>query len=152
MLLHIRLLGCAPGRAQARNQTLAVAKHLGIDQPQHRNPARFKIARFVQIAPPLRLRTVVAAIDFNRQLDRRKIKIDDPVAHRPLALEFARQRTAAKLVENLFERGFGRRRRWSAMPAPANGVVRKNRNRLTCCLLCRLMWHTGHIVYLIKIQ
>ena len=53
MLLHRLMLRRAPGRAQARNQTLTVTKHLGIDQPQHGNAARFEIARFVQIAPPL---------------------------------------------------------------------------------------------------
>lgn len=110
MWLHGLLLRCAPGRAQARNQTLAVTKHLGIDQPQHRHAARFEIARFVEVQPPARLRAVITAIDFNRQLDRRKIEIDDPVPHRPLALELASKRTAAKPIEHFFQRSFGRRR------------------------------------------
>ena len=56
---------------------------------------------------------MITAIDLNRQLDRRKIEIDDPAAHRPLALEFTGQRTAAKPIENLFKRSFGKGRRLS---------------------------------------
>jgi hypothetical protein len=76
---------------------------------------------------------MVAAVDFNGQADRGKIKIDHPVAHRPFALVFAAQHAAAEMIEDTCQPGFGARRlqaaaigcnvkrveRWGRAPLPA---------------------------------
>jgi len=111
----------APRRAQACHQALAVAEHFGIVQAQQGDAALFQIARLGQIETPARLRPVVAAVNFDRQTDRRKVKIDHPVAHRPLAPELACQRTGAELAQDAFQFGFGRR--WFEAAQVGGGIA-----------------------------
>lgn len=100
----------APCIAQFRHQPVTIAEHLCIGHAQYGDALRFEFCGLVQVLAPACLRAVVTAIDFDREFDSGKIEVDAPRTEHPLALELACQRAVAQLVQQPFERGFGRGR------------------------------------------